>query len=369
MSSWIPNPTQRLLLRAALLDEADAAQALSQWSKAIDFDDIDYGSTRLVPLLYRNITRLGLGHRDIDRMKGIHKRSWYSTLLLVHRVAPIVAALQAEGIECFVLKGLGLRELAYSKDLATRPVGDADILVSKTMAPRAVTLLTAWGFSSPSKDTFGPAAFASYHAFGFSRNQLEEFDLHWRPLYYCRDAQFGQRLQSRAIQFELGGVRTQTLIPTDHLLMTLAHASNVNVVPPIRWVADASLLIRHNTIDWQLLIDEARATRNVMSVVHGLLWIREHLNVSIPETVVNELENLRSTVVDRLIFATRTAKVSRRSAAFRLGLDYVVRTESEKNLDRVSQFPRYVKATLSRGDANWGTALKRVILYGPKGKP
>jgi Uncharacterised nucleotidyltransferase len=369
MSNWLPTEKQRLLLRAALLDAPDAERALAEWTRTVDFDDIDHGSTRLVPLLYRNLIRLGLEHADLERMKGIYKRSWYSTLLLVHRAAPIIEALQREGVDCVIMKGLGLRELAYSNDLASRPVSDADVLVAPAHAAHAISLLEQWGFSNLGKAEFGPGRFASYHAFGFSRSELEEIDLHWRPLYHCSDRAFTERVLARSQTLMLGSASTRTLSPSDHLLVALAHGASVNEVPPIRWVADAVLLMRNHKIDWHLVLFEARATKNVSSIGVGLRWLRDNLQVDVPADVLHEIESLPSDALDRLVFATRTANVSRRSMAVRLGVDYLVRTQSESFKDRVFRFPRYASATLAGGSTSWSVAATNIIRFGPKAKP
>jgi hypothetical protein len=45
------------LLRAALLDGPVAAMAFAAWREGIDLADIDYGWSRLLPLVQRNLAR------------------------------------------------------------------------------------------------------------------------------------------------------------------------------------------------------------------------------------------------------------------------------------------------------------------------
>ncbi|MEM9407601.1 MAG: hypothetical protein AAGA81_16305, partial [Acidobacteriota bacterium] len=71
-----PTSPQRLLLRAAL-GEGDAVErAWQQWRAEIDFDDIDYASQRLVPLVRRNLIDHGVNDPLLHRMKGLHRFFW-----------------------------------------------------------------------------------------------------------------------------------------------------------------------------------------------------------------------------------------------------------------------------------------------------
>ena len=55
-----PTPEQELLLRAALLQGEASLKAWQEWKSTLDFDHIDPGSQRLVPLLYHNLQRQGV---------------------------------------------------------------------------------------------------------------------------------------------------------------------------------------------------------------------------------------------------------------------------------------------------------------------
>jgi len=65
-----PNRDQELLLRAALLQGGPALDAWNEWRRAVNVDVIDYGSHRMVPLLYRNMQRHGVKDPLMERLKG-----------------------------------------------------------------------------------------------------------------------------------------------------------------------------------------------------------------------------------------------------------------------------------------------------------
>ena len=76
-----PNPQQELLLRAALLEGEAALSAWQQWQAEADLDHLDYGSFRLLPLLYQNLQRHQIKHPWLPTLKGIHRRTWYQNQL------------------------------------------------------------------------------------------------------------------------------------------------------------------------------------------------------------------------------------------------------------------------------------------------
>src|ERR1039457_4533830 len=80
------------LLRAALLDGPAAASAFAAWRDGLDMNDIDYGWSRLLPLVQRNLARSGIDDPWLPRMQGIRRLYWARNLTLLHRARPVLAA-------------------------------------------------------------------------------------------------------------------------------------------------------------------------------------------------------------------------------------------------------------------------------------
>lgn len=124
---------QRRMLLACLSEDADFVEALRAWEESIELDDIDYGTMRLVPYLYRKIERLNVPARDMGRLRGIYSRFW-----ALHHVkaVPALDAIADLPLPYLVLKGTALQALAYGNDPATRPSDDVDVLVLPVIARR-----------------------------------------------------------------------------------------------------------------------------------------------------------------------------------------------------------------------------------------
>ena len=126
-TSW-PNQNQELLLKAALLTDRSAVEAWRKWAAQEDFDNLEYASVRLIPLLYQNLSNLGVKEPILARYKGVYKKFWFQNQLLFGRIQKILPQLHQAGIQTMLFKGAGLvTGLQLSPGL--RPMDDIDILV------------------------------------------------------------------------------------------------------------------------------------------------------------------------------------------------------------------------------------------------
>ena len=67
-----PTWEQESLLKAALLQGEEAIKAWHKWKSRVDVDQLDPGSLRLLPLLYRNLRTHGVEDPLMNRFKGIY---------------------------------------------------------------------------------------------------------------------------------------------------------------------------------------------------------------------------------------------------------------------------------------------------------
>lgn len=124
----LPTAEQLLVLHAALDPAPAAAVAWQRWRQAIEFDDVDHGSTRLLPLVYRNLGAGAFDEEVAGRLKGLYRRSWSHNQLIFKRAAGAIGVLEGAGIETLVTKGASLALLSYG-DVGVRPMDDVDVLV------------------------------------------------------------------------------------------------------------------------------------------------------------------------------------------------------------------------------------------------
>lgn len=307
-SCW-PTAEQQLLLRACLLEGEAAANAWQQWTARVDIEAIDAGTYRLLPLLHKNLERLGLQDKNSSKLKGVHRLTWCRNRLLFHHVQAPLKALNEAGVPVMLLKGAALIDDFY-KDRGARPMGDFDILVPTSQATCAIGVLQSAGWRPlrRSLESFSANYFSIMHADAFVNDDGYEIDLHWHLLYECcwpeADQDFWQMTGAR----EFEGATVQTLAPGDLLLHVCTHGVRWNRVPALRWIADAKLILdaARPQIDWNRFIRLAR-DRELTLVVHGSLgYLDCHLEGNIPRDVLQALASSPVSRPAQLDFQTRT---------------------------------------------------------------
>ncbi len=295
MSGCWPTIRQELLLRASLLKGEHALVAWREWSAHADINTIDAGSYRLLPLLYRNLCEHGIDHPALPKLKGVYRQVWYKNQMLLHGTAEVLRLLHNAGIPTMVLKGTAAMALYY-RDYGLRGMEDVDILIPVDKALEVLRLLPASGLIEhfPLPKTLPSRFFEVVHSQAYSDALSHQFDVHWHVFPECGAPDTDDNLWQAAVPLVLNGVETRALNPADQLLHICTHGVRWNALPPLRWIADASVLLSTAPPDWARLVEQAQNRQLVLPMRKSLLYLRSLLKAPIPEHV---LEILYSTPV------------------------------------------------------------------------
>jgi len=295
---WSPNPAQNLLLKACLLPDETALPAFHAWWEMPIATRSDPASQRLFPLLWWRVSQwppdaCPTGHAE---EAVIWKKAMLDTWALNQRrlahANRIAEQLSLAGIPLLLVKGLPLALFAYGH-LGLRPMGDLDLVVPEARARESLDVLSAAGWTptpTPLKgsedagiqrrhpwilknrplDTFTKLYFRVRNGHGFRHPDGTEADLHWYVFHEQCDPGDDDAIWGNAHALEQWNRRAKAVVsasllmldPVDHLLLILAHACRWDGVAPIRWVADAVLLVRAvEPFDWRRFVTLARARR------------------------------------------------------------------------------------------------------------
>ncbi|HEV7766892.1 MAG TPA: nucleotidyltransferase family protein [Thermoanaerobaculia bacterium] len=310
--TFLPTLEQHHLLCAALLrDPAQVREAFALWKSRVHVDDVDHGSFRLLPLLYRNLMRHGIDDPLLPRLKGVYRQVWFRNQLVLDHGVRSLRALQDAHIPAIVLKGAALAGTAYAEP-ALRPMEDFDVLVARADFARAAEVLrgNGWSFHPPLSDP--DAHFVFQHAVGMRREGGGDLDLHWSASGLPLDGQSAQTMWDSSRELRIGDGETRMLGAADQLLQICAHATLLNEhIPPIRWAADAfHLIVSHLSqaaqIEWQPLLALARERRLSHVLRLCLEYLRDGLDVAIPEEVLRTLRK-QERIGERLALSLRTS--------------------------------------------------------------
>lgn len=280
-------------MRAALLAGEPALEAWQQWRSRVDVEQLDPGSYRVLPLLFRNLDRLQVKDALMGRFRGVYRLTWYQNQMQFHTITPLLHLFHEVGIPTMVLKGTALT-LLYYRDYGLRPMADCDLLVPTAQAREAFDLLKGLGWKPSNPQLTMPPRegfFITRHAVALAHDDGREFDIHWHALQQgCYDGA-DDDFWSTAIAADVHGAPTTVLNPADELLHTCVHGMKWNPVPPLRWLADATIIIRQAGagLDWNRLVEQAKKRRLILPVRETLAYIQEILQVPVPAAVLREM--------------------------------------------------------------------------------
>lgn len=297
-----PDPMQELVLRAALLEGQPARDAWQQFCDREGLDNLDQGSFRTLPMVYRNLARQAPDHPLLGMLRGVHRRAWFETKTLFRNMLPAVRLLREEGVPLLLLKGAPLATLYY-RDLGLRPMQDLDVLVPEDRAAEAIGLLEARGFVrlTVSPRRISPEYLRFRHSIGFRHAEAGELDLHWHVTWQGCYPGADESFWSAAVPLDFEGVPVLALCPTDQLLHVMVHGVLLNAVPPMRWVTDAFQVIREGgDIDWDRMLAMGRRLRVLLPLRDSLKYLVEKFEAPVPPSVLAALCAHRPSRTERL---------------------------------------------------------------------
>jgi hypothetical protein len=349
MKNCWPTHEQELLLKACLLSGEGALAAWQAWKSSDAPDDLDPGSFRLLPLLYRNLRAHDLPAQEMGWFKEVYQLTWSQNQLRFHRMAAILRALHEAGIRTMVLKGAAL-VLDYYRDHGLRPMVDFDLLVPTEQALAAVDLLAGQGWQPIRRalDSLTEASLSMWHGEGFQSEGGQALDLHWHMLVECCYPGADDDFWENARPLDLCGVPTWAPGPTDHLLHICVHGAKYRALPQFRWVADAMAILGRPEaeIDWARLVAQATERRLILPLRHTLRYLGDIFDAPIPPATLKALDREPVSPVERLEYRSATrprGSLGRLPTLWTRYARYVRGAKRERLRPRFLGFPRYLQ--------------------------
>ncbi len=293
--NWLPTHNQELLLKAALLSGQAMREAWQEWSTTVDLHDLDYGSQRLLPLLYRNLKTQGINHPWIRQFKNRYLDIWARNQVLFGKISPLLQSFRERRIATLILKGASLT-IGYYKDFGLRPMDDFDFLVPTSRALEALELLQEMGWIPKLRfpdRRLKTSTVSILHAMNFQNSENCGIDLHWHLLPDCLKPDADWDFWEGANPVKIGDIRTLSLNQTDELFHTCIHGFRWNPMPPIRWVADAMKILNSGmAVDWNRMISLAQKCHLILPLQDTLQYLVDRFDAPIQSDLFSKLEYL-----------------------------------------------------------------------------
>lgn len=383
-----PNKLQETFLRAALYNGKEADQAWIEWKSQIRLDDVDFGTFRLLSLLYKNLQARGVDDPLMPKLKGIYRYNWVKNQRLLFFTSTLLDSFECEHIPVMVLKGLPLTLLAY-KDLGLRFMNDIDMLVPPEKAVHAIKCLVNSGFTpklKPLKE-YGSSwvkAFVRHHPYcTWINSDGMELDLHWSLTYDTFERGIIESLWKRALLFEIHGRKAKTLDPADMLVHVCRHGVKWNALPPIRWVADASMILKTwPGLDWERVTELTERMNATLYLKDALSYLKTNFNAAVPDQVLSEFSKKTPPRWLRREYeiSTKAANSYRNLRVYRYYYKRLRETSPEASLlegfpsyykyisglDHLYQLPSFIFAKMLDRYADWKRPAKGATLSSSK---
>jgi hypothetical protein len=309
--SSFPDEAEERLIRLVLSSDAEFRGRWDVWKQNTVFDDIDFATLRLLPLLYLRLSSLGIEDDEITgRIRGTYKLAWFRNQQLLAEVRKFVELCQEQSVPVILLKGLALLIDVYG-DIGARFVADGDLLIDPKDFPKVFSHLERNGWKSltpllSSGGDWETCGYANlYHSATYRNDKGLELDLHSRPfhidhnaarLFLLRDLppvpEVNTRLWQNSVVVEFNGVAFRVLSREDMLVHIIEHGSLANPHRPIRWVVDAAHIIRKGPLNWDRVLESARKAGLEVHLRLALRYLNERVGVVIPASVMTKLEAL-----------------------------------------------------------------------------
>jgi len=305
----LPDKDQLLLLKAALFSDQKALNAWNEWVKTVDFERTDSGSYRLFPLVYSRLVELGVESSDVLlRLKGAYRYHWAQTNKILMQSEAIFQALLDRQIPVLALKGASVA-LKYYEKVAERPMTDVDMLVPRKNFEAVIQILREQGCEL--KPPFNQKTLEVRHALSFGRPKDGlEVDVHVCVHFENLKEDAQARYWNRSVPMQFNKVSVATLCDTDHLYHALVHGMRFNKPSPIRWIVDAMMIIDKATIDWPVLVENARTDQQNLTVWAALAFLQQHFEADIPPSVFAQLEQNTDWGKERKYLLVKTKQIS-----------------------------------------------------------
>jgi hypothetical protein len=340
--------SDELLLLHAILEKSDstAIEYYKKWMSIINLDDVEGGSFRLLPLLYKRLSKTSQDIPHLEKLKGIYRQSFYKNTLLFHKFLTILVELEKRGIPVIVLKGIAL-VAAYYEDAGIRPMSDADLFIRENDVQRTLKYFKEQGWLE-SNGSWLNKPVKHIHSLDLISSDHYEMDIHWRAFYQCSWDRADEGLWKQTEDVAFKGLRIKILNPTQQVLHNCAHGVRWNTISSIRWVVDVLTVLktRSEAIDWDALVSEAASRNLSVTMFYALIFLKNEFNALVPGDVLRRLDLLPKDSREIRFFRVLTAPPNLRNRVYKKWLVHSYSMGDVSLLKKAAAFPDFIAKAL-----------------------
>jgi Uncharacterised nucleotidyltransferase len=336
-----PSERQQLLLISALADDSTAVEAWQEVRPQISIDELEPGSFQLLPLIYGNLSEAGQDDVDLQRLKGIYRRTWVKNNLLLARTKAIGEALAEIQIRAEFIEGVAIATRFY-RELGLRPTSMIDVLVDAIDGQEAVAVLKRAGWTE--RPELMPSHSSSRYVFDENANAcVLRTRLATDLATATPDTRHGSWLWPTGECHRVQDTEFSVPPPTETLFAVCVSHARAARVPNTQWIVDAKMAMQHAEIDWERLLDLARQTRQVSRMRDALDFFAQLPGSKPPREVCDQLAAAPVSRRLRLAHRCTTGAVRGPARLSTLIGDHLATSDNRSPLGVIAAFPGFLR--------------------------
>jgi hypothetical protein len=268
------------LFRASLLEGQASMEAFDQWSSAVVFDDLDYPSIGLMPLLRWNLKRQGVVHPLMPRIESVGRYLLLETMMKLGAMGTLLSDLNLADIPSLLLWGASMSQQYYPQ-VSLRPINRCGVMIRQEDRDRVEERLKQQGWKS------FPEHKEACKALRIQRPEYPKVSI---QLLLGNGIESSMRNKgpfwnnSREIIFQ--GNSCRVLHPVDEIVQACREGHrHESPLSSKLWLVDCAMMIRSGAISgsWQDWASDISDSKDVLIVGRSLDWISRQTGAKITQ--------------------------------------------------------------------------------------
>ena len=227
---------------------------------------------RIGPYLHFRCATMGvsdlLPHPARETFAAEHRQVAFKTVSLLAGVRPLLAELNAAGIEPIALKGPALLGRVYP-DPGARAFGDVDLMIPKDRYDEARRMVAGQGFR------YEPGSLRAGRRETFEGPPGAAVDLHWELSQKHRFQADIDSVWRESLPMEIDGARLRRLCPSHEFVYLALHYASHYFSSTMKWLVDLRELLRVERLDPDEIAATAARWRGTAALHFALRYLAD----------------------------------------------------------------------------------------------
>ena len=339
-------------------------EAWKQWSGSVDFEDLDTGSYRLLPLLYKNLESHQVSGPIHEKLKGIFRHTFVTNQFQFKSLQSVLRALQLRKIPVILMTDAFLMAKVY-ENVGLRPHNHLSILIHPSCIADARDIFQSLGWRALFEPDSMSRRMQWYRGITLTDPDEHAIELQWRVL--DDESVNGDRsFRDHATRESVFDAEAMCPDAADVLLQIIVDGIKWNEVAPFRWIADACSLLDKFEVNWDYFYSQTIAYKKSLVVQRGLRYLNELKLIHLPESVLLSVNGFEIDPVEKKVFqfvTTAARPLSLLNRVLYVQLDYLKLTGRLTVVRHPVQFARYLanRWGLNSLAAVFNTSLRKIV--------